>query len=494
MTALFALAPLVLLLVGGLLIMLVDAFAKERVEVSALVSTLLGASFVVAAGSLLADPNPSGLPAEITRYLAVDATGYFTDVVLTVAALIATLAAGSYLREHELERPEIYLLLLLSTFGAMVLARAADLIVLFIGLETMSLAVYGMIAMRRNNARSIEAATKYFLLGSFAAAIFLFGAALLYGTTGGTSIAAIRDAIRGGHAEPALVMLGLVFTLAGFAFKVAAAPFHGWAPDAYEGAMIPVTGFMSVVVKAAAFASLLRVFTGVFGDPLLMHPTTGWPTLVAALALLSMLVGNLGALGQKNIKRILAFSGIAHAGYVLVGFASLHAVPEDATAAILYYFLAYAGGTGLALASLVAFGSKGLEAVDVDDLVGLGKRHPLLALPMAIAMLSLLGIPPTAGFFAKLFLFQAAAQAGGIFAWLALAGVALSVVSGFYYLRIVVALYASEPAEGAVVARPMRSGYVLLAMVFGSALVVKLGVMPGLYLDLALEAGRGLFH
>jgi NADH-quinone oxidoreductase subunit N len=191
---------------------------------------------------------------------------------------------------------------------------------------------------------------------------------------------------------------------------------------------------------------------------------------------------------------MLAYSGVAHAGYLLLGLASLHAVPEDAAAAILFYFLAYAGANGLALASLVSFGSKGLEAVDVDDLAGIGRRHPWLALPMALAMLSLLCIPPTAGFFAKLFLFGAAAQAGGFYALLALAGITLSVVSGFYYLRVVVSLYATEPREGAVIARPMRSEYVRLALLIGSVLVVKLGVMPGLYLDLALEAGRGLFH
>jgi NADH-quinone oxidoreductase subunit N len=494
MTEYFALAPVTVLILGGLLVMLADAFAKERVDLAALVATLLGVSMAMATAGLVVVTETAGFSELVTRYLAVDAAAQLTDVVLTATALIAVLAAGSYLREHDLERPEFYLLLLFSTFGAMILARALDLLTLFIGLETMSLAVYGMIAMRRRSARSIEAATKYFLLGSFAAAIFLFGAALVYGATGETSLVAIRDAIAAGSVDPALLTLGLVFTFAGFAFKIAAAPFHGWAPDAYEGAMIPATGFMSVVVKAAAFAALLRVFAVAFGDPSLTDGSTGWPLVVGWIALLSMITGNFGALRQSNIKRMLAYSGVAHAGYLLLGLASLHAVPEDASAAILFYFLAYGAATGLALASLVSFGSKGLEAVDVDDLVGLGKRHPLLALPMALAMLSLLGIPPTAGFFSKLFLFQAAAQAGGFYALLALAGIALSVVSGFYYLRIVVALYATDPAEGAVIAKPMRSGYVIFAVVVGSVIVIKLGVMPGLFLDLALEAGRGLFH
>ncbi|MDP9033460.1 MAG: NADH-quinone oxidoreductase subunit N, partial [Myxococcota bacterium] len=269
-------------------------------------------------------------------------------------------------------------------------------------------------------------------------------------------------------------------------FKVSAVPFHAWTPDAYEGAPTPATAFMAVAVKAAAFAMLLRVLVLSLGDATWTSWASGWPPVVATLAALTMTVANLIAGRQESVKRMLAYSSIAHAGYMLAGVTAMMRLPAEAGASVLFYLLAYTVSTAGAFGALILCGSRGREAVSYEDLSGLGKRHPAPALAFSLFLLSLAGIPPTAGFFAKWFLFKAAIE-GGLY-WLALLALVNSVIGAYYYLRVLVYMYMREPAAGAPVAIPMRSGYVTAALVVSAVLVLVLGLTPSHYLDVAVRA------
>jgi NADH-quinone oxidoreductase subunit N len=265
-----------------------------------------------------------------------------------------------------------------------------------------------------------------------------------------------------------------------------------WVPDAYEGAATPVTTLMSVVVKAAAVAVLLRVLVGAFGDPSTMGLYTGWTPVVVILAVLSMVYGNLAALAQSSVKRMLAYSSIAHAGYILVGVAAVDEAGSFAVSAVLYYMAAYTFSNVLAFGSLILMGSKGKEAVSYADLAGAGRRHPMAAFPFVIGVLSLLGLPPTAGFFGKYYVFSAAVQAGGPMLWLAVLGVLASAVGAYYYLKVIVYLYMKEPEEDAPVAVPMQSWYVVIALFIAAYYVMKLGILPSRYLDWAASAAASI--
>ena len=491
MSQLMGVSPLLLLVAAGLAIMLVDAFTKERAELASVTAVSL---FVAAAlaGTMLASGNIAPAPDVITRYLAVDQLALFFDVVICVGAGLSVLLAGGYLREHGFERGEFYVLILFTAFGAMVLARAVDLLSIFLGLETMSLGAYALVAYRRTSARAVEGAVKYFLLGSFAAAILLFGSALLYGATGHTDLAGIGQVVAAGEADATLTVLALVMLIVGLVFKLGAVPFHMWVPDAYEGAATPVTTFMSVGIKAAAVAVLLRVLVGAFGDPASMGLYTGWTPVIMLLAVITMVYGNLAALAQTSVKRMLAYSSVAHAGYILVGLAAVHEVGSFAVSSVLYYIAAYTFSNVLAFGSLILMGSKGKEAVSYDDLAGAGRRHPVAAFPFVIGVLSLLGMPPTAGFFGKYYVFSAAVQAGGPMIWVAVIGVLASAVGAYYYLKVIVYLFMREPEEDQPIAVPMRSMYVTVALVLAGYYVVKMGITPSRYLDWAVSAASSL--
>ena len=491
MSQLMGVSPLLLLVAAGLAIMLVDAFTKERAELASVTAVSL---FVAAAlaGTMLASGNIAPAPDVITRYLAVDQLALFFDVVICVGAGLSVLLAGGYLREHGFERGEFYVLILFTAFGAMVLARAVDLLSIFLGLETMSLGAYALVAYRRTSARAVEGAVKYFLLGSFAAAILLFGSALLYGATGHTDLAGIGQVVAAGEADATLTVLALVMLIVGLAFKLGAVPFHMWVPDAYEGAATPVTTFMSVGIKAAAVAVLLRVLVGAFGDPASMGLYTGWTPVIMLLAVITMVYGNLAALAQTSVKRMLAYSSVAHAGYILVGLAAVHEVGSFAVSSVLYYIAAYTFSNVLAFGSLILMGSKGKEAVSYDDLAGAGRRHPVAAFPFVIGVLSLLGMPPTAGFFGKYYVFSAAVQAGGPMIWVAVIGVLASAVGAYYYIKVIVYLFMREPEEDQPIAVPMRSMYVTVALVLAGYYVVKMGITPSRYLDWAVSAASSL--
>ena len=491
MSALMGVSPLLLLVAAGLAIMLVDAFTNERTELASVTAVSLFVAAAVA-GAMLVSDDIASAPGVITRYLAVDRLGLFFDVVICVGAGLSALLAGGYLREHGFERGEFYVLLLFTAFGAMVLARAVDLLSIFLGLETMSLGAYALVAYRRTSARAVEGAVKYFLLGSFAAAILLFGSALLYGATGHTDLAGIQQVVAAGESDATLTVLALVMLIVGLAFKVGAVPFHMWVPDSYEGAATPVTTFMSVGVKAAAVAVLVRVLVGAFGDPASMGLYTGWTPVIVLLSVVTMVYGNLAALAQTSVKRMLAYSSVAHAGYILVGLGAAHAVGSFAVSSVLYYVAAYTVSNVLAFGSLILMGSKGKEAVSYDDLAGAGRRHPMAAFPFVIGVLSLLGMPPTAGFFGKYYVFSAAVQAGGPMIWVAVIGVLASAVGAYYYLKVIVYLFMREPEEDQPIAVPMQSIYVMVALVLSGIYVMEMGIRPSRYLEWAASAASSL--
>jgi NADH-quinone oxidoreductase subunit N len=489
------LLPLLIVAIGGFVLMLVDAFTRDKSELATLSAVILFAAAGISA--MLAIGNHSLTSHEVvTAYLAVDRMAQFFNATICLGAGMSALLAGAYLQEHALERGEFYALLVLSAFGAMVLACATDLLSIFIGLETMSLGIYAMVAFRRGSPRSAEAGIKYFLLGSFAAAIFLFGAALIYGGTAHTNLAGIGEAVRSGAADARLVVLGMLLLLVGLLFKVSAVPFHMWTPDAYEGAVTPATTFMAVVVKTAAFGVLMRVVLFCFSDELTSSAATGWPGVVAPLAALTMVYGNFAAATQNSVKRMLAYSSIAHAGYILIGIVTLASpdasVRSTAVSGVLYYLLAYTVSNVLAFGSLIAIGSYGKEAVSYEDLAGVGRRHPMLALPFILGVLSLMGFPPTAGFFGKWYVFSAALAAGDQYLWLVVLGMLTSVIGAYYYLRVIVFMFMKSPEKGSPVAVPMRSGYVVIALVLSGYFVLKMGVTPTRYIDMALAAASTL--
>lgn len=485
-----AAAPLLCVIAGGLAMMLVDAFSEEKNELATMTAVILAGSAAIAGALWGRDDVAAGAGPLLTNWLATDKLALFSDVVVAVGAGLAALMAGGYLREHKIERGEFYPLLLFCAFGGMVLARSVDLLTLFIGLETMSLGTYALVAYRRTSARAAEAGIKYFLLGSFATALLLLGSAYLYGATGHTDFAGIAQALGAGNADARLVLLSVMLIVVGLAFKVSAVPFHMWTPDAYEGATTPITAFMAVCVKSALFVVMVRVFLVALATPELASGASGWPPLLAGLSALTMVVGNLAAVVQKSVKRMLAYSSVAHGGYILIGLVAASKVGETAVSAVLYYLAAYTVSNVLAFGALIFAGSEGRESVSYEDLAGLGRRNPMLSLPFLLAVLSLMGFPPTAGFFGKYYVFAAAVQAGGGLVWLVVLGALTSAVGAYYYLRVLVYMFMRQPEEGAPVAVPMRSGYVVTAMVMAAFFVLQMGVSPSGYLELASAAAK----
>jgi NADH-quinone oxidoreductase subunit N len=483
-----ALSPLLVVALGALLLMLAEAFSTRQggLALGAAIVLFTGAAFAAGVWMFGVEHLPEA--ASLAPWLLLDRFTLFFDMLLCLGGGLAALLAGGYLAEHRIERGEFYALILFATLGAMLLAAAGDALTLFLGLETMSIGAYAMTAFRRASPRSAEGALKYFLLGSFAAAILVYGFALLYGATGHTDLAGIGAAARSGFTRNPMLIIGAALVIVGIAFKVSAVPFHAWTPDAYEGAPTPATVFMAVAVKAAGFAMLLRVLLLAFGDPNWTSWASGWPPVFAMLAVLTMTVANLIAGRQESVKRMLAYSSIAHAGIMLVGVTALMRDTREGQAAVLFYLLTYAVSTAGAFGALILCGSHGREAVTYDDLSGLGKRHPAAALAFSFFLLSLAGIPPLAGFFGKWFVFKAAID-GGLY-WLAIVAFVNSVIAAYYYLRVLVYMYMREPAAGAPVAVPMKSAYVTAALLVSAALVLALGLTPTRYLEAALFAAN----
>jgi NADH-quinone oxidoreductase subunit N len=411
--------------------------------------------------------------------VALDPFRYAASALILLAAGGTILLSIGYLERELLLAPEYYPLVLLATAGMMFLAGAEDLIVLFLGLEVMSVAVYVLAGYNRTNISSSEAALKYFLIGAFASGFLLYGIALAYGATGTTNLSLIGAQLAGGQLS-LMAALGLGLLLIGFAFKVAAVPFHMWAPDVYDGAPTPVTAFMATGVKMAAFASLVRVL--VEGFPA-AHGL--WQPVIAGLAIASMVVGNLVALAQPTIKRMLAYSSIAHAGYLL---AAVWPGTRLGSGAVLLYLAAYGLTTLASFGFLAALGRHGERSVTYDDLAGLATNRPWLAAGLGICMLSLLGFPGTFGFIGKWYILSALVAEGQILLPVAL--VVTSVISAGYYLPVIMAMYmkaaASDEAHSGVRLYPAAAGAIALSV----AAVLVFGFWPREALDASAQSAR----
>ena len=408
--------------------------------------------------------------------VVLDPYALFFNVIIGYATGLVILLSMDYIRREGQEAGEFYILILLSALGMMLMASAGDLIVVFLGLETMSIALYVLTGFFRHRLEAGEASMKYFLIGAFASGFFLYGIALIFGATGSTNLDRIANAVASGAGRDPMLVIGFGLLLVGFGFKISAVPFHMWAPDAYEGAPTSITAFIATGSKAAAFASLLRVLlTALRGAPL------DWPMLMWGLAVITMTVGNVVALAQQNLKRMLAYSSIAHVGYMLVGVVAGGSLGNGA---VLFYLLVYTFTTAGAFGAILLLERNGREAVQLTDMGGLATRHPLLAAALSIFLLSLIGIPPTAGFVGKFYLFGAAVKAG--YVWLAVIGVLNSAVAAYYYLRLIVFMYMREPEGAPTVMPPSFSG--ALALVVALWGVVQLGVAPGPLFDLAQAA------
>jgi NADH-quinone oxidoreductase subunit N len=438
----------------GVILMLVQPFTKSRPFLSflALLGTSLGAAFSVIASTFYG--------AGFNGLIEMDAFSEFFHVLVGGVAFLVVLAAGPYLARERLESAEFYALLLFATAGMGVLAGAQELLTAFIGLELSSISSYILAGYRRESLKSSESSMKYFLLGSFATAFFLYGIALVYGATGTTRLDHMFSADPGSN----MLKLGLSLILIGLGFKVAVAPFQIWTPDVYEGAPTPVTALFSAGPKAATFALLLRIFATV---PAATH---FWFWAFWLLAILTMFAGNLGALVQTNVKRLLAYSSIAHAGYILVAFAAITAMSEGgavnagpAYAAILFYLLSYAVVKVGAFTIVSQLGGAGEKHLSLDDYAGLSQRHPVAAAALSLYLLSLLGLPVTAGFFGKFYIFKAAVNSNLI--WLAVLMAINSVIASYYYLRVIIVMYMrdpqSEPESAATLRFPIAVDIVL---------------------------------
>ncbi|MBI5213431.1 MAG: NADH-quinone oxidoreductase subunit N [Nitrospirae bacterium] len=396
-----------------------------------------------------------------------DGYGMFFKYIFMLNISLTALMSIDYSAVDERHSGEYYSLVLLASIGMMLMASAGDLIVLYLGLELMSLSTYVLTGFLRHNLKSNEASLKYFLLGTFATAILLYGIAMIYGLTGATNLKAVADYIaKNGLAANPVMLLAVISVTAAFSFKIAAAPFHMWAPDAYEGAPTPITAFMSIGPKTAAFAAFGRVLFDALGSARM-----DWGTILIAIAIATIVVGNMFALAQTNIKRMLAYSSIAHAGYMLMGI-----IPgtKEGMDAMMTYMLIYAFMNMGAFAVVIALGKEEIKSYD-----GIARRHPLISAAMLVFMFSLAGIPPTAGFIGKLSLFMAVIKAG--YAWLAVIAVIFSAVSAYYYLRVVVNMYMKETEEEAVIASSPSLGIAILIIVL---MVFIIGIMPSPFLNL----------
>ena len=479
-----AVAPLAVLAMWTLMLLLVEsAIPAGRPGRSRASASLALVGLALSAVALVLT-SPTGEAVEVFSGMVVhDRLGSALCGVFLVAAFLVTLLGAGTLERIGADSPEYHPLLLLAVCGMMVVAQAGDLVTVFLGIETMSVAAYALCGTERKSARSAEAALKYFLLGAFASAFLLYGIALCYGATGTTNLGRIATAVEATPGDPRLV-IGMLMMLVAVGFKVAAVPFHMWAPDVYEGAPTPVTAFMAAAVKAASFGAALRIFAGAFTRSELVYGPAGWASVLAALAVATMTVGNLAALRQDSVKRMLAWSSVAHAGYLLVGLIAAAVVGNEGKAAVLFYLVAYTVMTVGSFGMVVWLG--GLQAERLESWNGLGSRRPVAALAMTLFMLSLAGMPPTAGFVAKLYVFKAA-LASPLLVWLVVAAVLNSLVSVYYYLRVVVAMYFREPSDDAP---PIGEGGApaTVALLIAAAAVLCGGVLPSRWIEWAVGA------
>jgi NADH-quinone oxidoreductase subunit N len=474
-----AVLPEVVLLAFALVVMLVGALGGKKEGDTRPLLSWIALAGIVAAGVAcvwLWGREPVSFQGQATS----DRFALSLRLIVLVAAFLAVLLSHRYMPQVNEEMDAYYALLLLCTAGMGLMGAATDLIVLFVALEIFSLALYIMTGLNRRNARSTEASMKYFLLGAFASAFFAYGAALLYGATGATQYDAIAAALQDGtQVMGVLLYPAMALLVVGFGFKISVVPFHMWTPDVYQGAPTPVTAFMSVGTKAAAFAAFARLL--VVAVPT-QQATWGWA--IAILALLTMLLGNLAALRQASLKRMLAYSSIAHAGYILTALAPGTAEGADAA---LFYLFTYAFMNIGAFAIVMTIEARLGEDPTLAHARGLAQRQPLLAFLMAVFMFGLSGIPPLAGFFGKFFVFRAAVDGG--FVWLAVVGMLTSAIAAYYYIRVVVTMYFDQPTAETV-EHPHIWGTLQIGLALAAAFTIVVGVLPAFWSTL-LQSGFG---
>ncbi|MGA8877704.1 MAG: NADH-quinone oxidoreductase subunit N [Candidatus Korobacteraceae bacterium] len=464
--------PEIVLSIFGIIVMMADPLLPEQAPkkplgIIAVIGTLAG---------LAATAYQTGFYGNaFYNTIRVDTFSVFFHVVILLIALVVILTSLEYLEVQQIRSGEFYALALFGSVGMMLMSSAVELVLIFIALEISSISTYILAGMRRRAAESAEASLKYFLLGSFATAFFLYGVALVFGATHTTNIYGIAKYLQGQPSTLAYLAVGLMFV--GLAFKVGSAPFHVWTPDVYEGSPAPVVALMSTGPKAAAFAVLLRVLFAT-GAP-------GWFWIVWVSAVLSMTLGNIGALVQQNVKRLLAYSSIAHAGYLMVAFAAAN---EVGISAVIFYLASYAAMNVGAFAVVSHFGSAGEKYVTLDDYAGLGRRSPILAAILTIFLLSLIGIPVTGGFFAKFYVFSAALKSNLV--GLTIIAVMNSAIAAYYYLRVIVYMYMRDERTEAPVARiPAGLG---IGLAISLIATIYLGVLPGRVLDYAIQSAQDL--
>jgi len=486
----------------GMLVLLLDAIWPKISKRFLANLSVLG---LIIAGAWAWQLYPKAQPlATMQNMVLADGFTAFFTVVFCIAGALSIWLSYEYLQREGGNVGEYYALILFTTTGAMVMASSINLICIFIGLEILSISLYILAGFQTEKMKSDESALKYFLLGAFASAFFLYGIALIYGATGTINVMEIGTRLSGGsevgadHGKNYLLLAGIAMLLVGFGFKVAVVPFHIWTPDVYEGAPTCVTAFMSVTAKAAGFAAFLRVLASGFTDPQVQLQISA---VLASISALTMLVGNVVAVVQPNIKRMLAYSSIAHAGYILCGlvatvrpggFGLPGTAKQDAISAVLFYTLAYTVSNLGAFGVVLALRKKGEQIEEISDLAGIGARYPLLAVMMSLFMLSLAGLPPTAGFFGKLFLIRALITMNTPLVWLLLLFVLTSAVSFYYYLGVLRTMYMVRPdAENSTPAVLTADWQMKLALGISAIGTIGLGLWAGGLLDLAQKVAQG---
>jgi len=464
--------PELILLVGAMALLMLGVFSGERATVAV---SWLAILLLVAAGVLIALQPPERLTAFYGSFV-VDGYGRFLKILALAGSAVVILMSLEFLGRPDRRRFEYPVLILLSTTGMMMLISAADLIALYLGFELMSLALYVIAAIDRDNVRSTEAGLKYFVLGALSSGMLLYGCSLIYGFTGTVSFAGIAKASATGSIG---LTFGLVFLFAGFCFKVSAVPFHMWTPDVYEGAPTPVTTFFAAAPKVAGIAIFVRASIAAFPGI-----ETQWQQIVVFVSIASMALGAFAAIGQTNIKRLMAYSSIGHMGYALIGLA---AGTADGVQGVLVYMAIYVAMTLGTFACILAMRRADGAVERISDLAGLARTKPAMAFFLAMMLFSLAGVPPLAGFFAKFYVFLAAVKAG--LYTLAVLGVVISVIGAYYYLAIVKIMYFDEPAEGFV---PMRLELKAVLAVTG-LFIILFAIYPGPLVDAAAAAAKSLF-
>ena len=477
------LMPYLIMAVGAMASLLAGVMGKSGKNLT----SVAGISIITILAAIYSVTQVWGEPSMLllNNMLAADYYSNLFNVVLLAATGLVLLSSYHYLEREGIHYGEYYSLALFSCLGMMILSSALDLVVLFVALEVMSIGVYVMVGFRRADVRSNEAALKYFILGSAASAIMLFGVALVYGATGTMNIGLVTEFIKANGTGNSLFILGAVLVIVGFLFKVATVPFHMWMPDVYEGAPTTVTSFMTTGLKAAAFASFMRVFMSFSnGTDLSTHYNVGIHNVLWVVAVLTMFLGNVIALTQTNIKRMLAYSSIAHTGYIIVGFIAA-ARSESGFSPVIVYLVAYVIMNIGAFAIVALLGEAGDRNTDVQDYSGLGFKNPALGFAMAVFMFSMAGIPPTVGFAGKYMIFSSAVQAGEI--TLAILAVLCSAISAYYYLRVIVFMYMKEPIRDAKVAFVLPSTLVILAATLAT---LQFGIFPSMLIHAARKAAN----